>query len=270
MWRLAGKALTSRLLLGTACYPSLDIMEQAIRASESEVITLSIKRQAPNGIGGESFWQVVKNLNCHLLPNTAGCRDAQTAVSTAELARELFNTSWIKLEVIGDDYNLQPDPFELIKAANILINQGFEVFPYCTDDLVMCQKLVDIGCKILMPWAAPIGSGKGLVNPYALETLRHRLPDITLLVDAGIGKPSHAVQAMELGFDGVLLNTAIALANRPVSMASAFHHAVIAGRKAFEAGVMPERNVAHPSTPLIDTPFWHQENQHDYNQYGRG
>ena len=261
MWNLAGKMLKSRLILGTACYPSLEVMENAIRVAEVDVITLSIKRQAPQGIGGEVFWQAVKNLSCHLLPNTAGCRDAKTAVSTAMLSRELFDTSWIKLEVIGDEYNLQPDPFELIKAAKILIDEGFDVFPYCTDDLVVCQKLVDIGCTILMPWAAPIGSGKGLVNPYALETLRHRLPKTTLIVDAGIGKPSHAVQVMELGFDAVLLNTAVALANFPITMATAFRHAVIAGFDAFQAGVMLERNVAHPSTSLIDTPFWHQDNK---------
>ncbi|MBA2651060.1 MAG: thiazole synthase [Tatlockia sp.] len=261
MWNLAGKILKSRLILGTACYPTLEAMEKAIRAAEVDVITLSIKRQAPQGIGGEVFWQAVKNLSCHLLPNTAGCRDAKTAVSTAMLSRELFDTSWIKLEVIGDEYNLQPDPFELIKAAKILIDEGFDVFPYCTDDLVVCQKLVDIGCTILMPWAAPIGSGKGLVNPYALETLRHRLPKTTLIVDAGIGKPSHAVQVMELGFDAVLLNTAVALANFPIAMATAFRHAVIAGFEAFQAGVMQTRNLAHPSTSLIDTPFWHQANK---------
>lgn len=261
MWTLAGKILNSRLILGTACYPSLAIMEQAIRAAKTEVITLSIKRQAPQNIGGENFWQAVKKLNCHLLPNTAGCRDAKAAISTAMLSRELFATSWIKLEVIGDDYNLQPDSLELIKAAKILIAEGFEVFPYCTDDLVICQKLVDIGCTILMPWAAPIGSGKGLINPYALETLRLRLPHTLLIIDAGIGKPSHAVQAMELGFDAVLLNTAVALANSPVTMATAFRHAVIAGFNAFEAGIMPARNLAHPSTSLIDTPFWHQDNK---------
>jgi thiazole synthase len=261
MWNLAGKNLKSRLLLGTACYPSLEIMENAIRASEAEIITLSIKRQAPTGVGGEFFWNAVKNLGCHLLPNTAGCHDAIAAIKMAELARELFDTSWIKLEVIGDDYNLQPHPFELVKAAKILINEGFEVFPYCTDDLVVCQKLVDIGCNILMPWGAPIGSGKGLVNPYALETLRHRFCETTLIIDAGIGKPSHAVQVMELGFDAVLLNTAVALANHPVTMATAFQHAVIAGHDAFMAGMMPERNIAHPSTTRIDTPFWHQDNK---------
>jgi thiazole synthase len=259
MWNLAGKMLTNRLFLGTAGYPSLEIMDKAIRAANTEVITLSIKRQSSAGMGAESFWQIIKNLNCHLLPNTAGCRDAKTAISTAELARELFHTSWIKLEVIGDEYNLQPHPFELIKAAKFLIQEGFEVFPYCTDDLVLCQKLVDVGCTILMPWAAPIGSGKGLLNPYALETLRYRLPDITLIVDAGIGKPSDAVKVMELGFDAVLSNSAVALANQPITMASAFHHAVIGGRTAFMAGIMSERNVAQPSTSLIDTPFWHQE-----------
>lgn len=259
MWYVAGEKLNSRLLLGTACYPSLEMMTAAIRASQAEIITLAIKRQAPEGVGGESFWQAVKNLGCRLLPNTAGCRDAKAAISTAHMARELFGTTWIKLEVIGDDYNLQPDPFELMKAAKILVEEGFQVFPYCTDDLVVCQKLVDIGCKILMPWAAPIGSGLGLVNPSALKTLRHRLPDITLIVDAGIGKPSHAVEVMEFGFDGVLLNTAVALAHHPIEMAAAFRHAVIAGREGYKAGIMPERNIAHPSTALIDTPFWHQE-----------
>lgn len=263
MWNLAGKTLKSRMLLGTACYPSLESMQQAIQASKAEVITLSIRRQSSQPLAGETFWQIIKNSGCHLLPNTAGCRDAKTAIMTAELARDLFNTTWIKLEVIGDEYNLQPDPFELVKAAETLIKLGFDVFPYCTDDLVLCQKLVDCGCTILMPWASPIGSGKGLINPYGLETLRYRFPTTTLIVDAGIGKPSHATQVMELGFDGVLLNTAVALATKPVAMARAFHHAVLAGREAYNAGIMCERNVAHPSTPLIDTPFWLQEHAHD-------
>jgi len=259
MWNLAGKLLNSRLLLGTACYPTLDIMKKAIIASGAEVITLSLKRQASNPEGGDAFWQSVSALGCHLLPNTAGCKDANSAIKTAEIARELFNTSWIKLEVIGDEYNLQPDPFELVKAAKILINEGFAVFPYCTDDLVLCQRLVDLGCTILMPWASPIGSGKGLMNPYALETLRSRFSDITLIVDAGIGKPSHAVQVMEMGFDAVLLNTAVARSDQPIMMAEAFQHALISGHAAFQAGIMAERPFAHPSTPLIDTPFWHQD-----------
>lgn len=259
MWNLAEKILTSRLLLGTAGYPSLQIMQQSIKAADANVITVALRRQAPKEKGGETFWNQIKELNCHLLPNTAGCHNTKDAITTAEMARELFNTHWIKLEVIGDAHTLQPDPFELLQATKILIKNGFEVFPYCTDDLILCQRLVDCGCKILMPWAAPIGSGKGLLNPYALETLRSRLPDVTLIIDAGIGKPSHAAQAMELGFDAVLLNTAVSLARDPVKMAGAFRDGVNAGRKAFEAGIMPERNTAHPSTPLLDTPFWQQE-----------
>jgi thiazole synthase len=259
MWNLAGKMLQSRLLLGTACFPTLAVMQNAIRASAAEVITVSMKRQAHPGGSGEHFWNAVKNLGCHLLPNTAGCRDVNSAVNMAMFARELFATHWIKLEVIGDDYNLQPDPLQLIKAAKILIKEGFAVFPYCTDDLVICQRLVDAGCEILMPWAAPIGSGKGIINPYALETLRCRLPATTLIVDAGIGKPSHAAQVMELGFDGVLLNTAVALATFPERMATAFRHAVIAGHEALQAGMMLTRNMTQPSTPLLDTPFWQQE-----------
>jgi len=259
MWKLADQTLSSRLLLGSAQYPSLQLMCEAIVAADVGVITVSLKRESSKEKSSNDFWDAIKALNCHLLPNTAGCHNASDAILTAEMAREIFQTHWIKLEVIGDDYNLQPDPFELVKAADGLVKKGFEVFPYCTDDLVLCQRLMDCGCRILMPWAAPIGSGKGLVNPYALETLRMRLPEATLIVDAGIGKPSHAVQAMELGFDAVLLNTAVSLAQHPVQMASAFRDAVIAGRAAFEAGMMLERNIAHPSTPLLDTPFWHQE-----------
>lgn len=257
MWTILGKTFTSRLLVGTAQYPSLQVMQDAILESATSIVTVSLKRQLSAVNSGHSFWKYIKSLNCQVLPNTAGCRTAEEAVTTAEMAREIFQTNWIKLEVIGDDYNLQPDPFELVKAAKILNQKGFDVFPYCTDDLVLCQRLLASGCSILMPWAAPIGSGKGIINPYALETLRQRLPDVTLIIDAGIGKPSHAVQAMELGYDAVLLNTAISLANNPVQMAAAFRDAVRAGRAAYEAGIMPERNMAHPCTPILDTPFWH-------------
>ena len=170
MWKLADTLVSSRLLLGTAQYPSLDIMLQAISASQSQIITVSLRRQSPREKNGNAFWDNIRQLNCHLLPNTAGCHSASDAIMTAEMAREIFQTSWIKLEVIGDDYNLQPDPFELVSAATSLVQRGFEVFPYCTDDLVLCQRLIDAGCKILMPWAAPIGSGKGIINPYALES----------------------------------------------------------------------------------------------------
>jgi len=154
---------------------------------------------------------------------------------------------------------LQPDPFELVKAAEELIKRGFFVFPYCTEDLILCKKLREIGCKILMPWGSPIGSGQGLMNLYALETLRARLPDCQLVIDAGIGAPSHALKAMEMGFDGILLNSAVALAHDPVKMARAFCLAIEAGKQAFEAGVMTVRNMASPSTPLMDTPFWKSE-----------
>lgn len=262
-WNIGGKTLTNRLFLGTALYPSPEIMKAAITASNAEVITVSIKRELEGGTNN-TFWDYLKQLNCHLLPNTAGCHTAKEALLTAEMAREIFNTNWIKLEIIGDDYNLQPDPFELLEATQRCIQAGFTVFAYCTDDLVLCQKLVDAGCDILMPWGAPIGTGLGLQNPYALEVLRHRLPNVNLLVDAGIGKPSEAAAAMELGFDGVLLNSAVALSKCPETMGRAFDYAVKAGREAYLAGPMPTRNLASPSTPIMETPFWHQESvEHD-------
>lgn len=256
MWQLADQPLESRLLIGSALYPSPKIMQDAIRASGAQIVTLSLRRQNPAAGGGNDFWALLRELDIRLLPNTAGCHSVREAVTTAQMARELFNTRWIKLEVIGDEYNLQPDPFGLLEAARELIAQGFEVFPYCTDDLVLCEKLVDAGCRILMPWGAPIGTGKGLINPYALQTLRKRLPDITLIVDAGIGAPSHAAQALEMGYDGVLLNTAVAQASDPTVMANAFRHAVCAGRLAYESGIMPQRDLAQPSTPVLGTPFW--------------
>lgn len=259
MWKLADKSLKSRFLLGTAQYPSLQTMCDAITVSAANVVTVSLKRQSHDRQHANIFWDAIQKLDCLLLPNTAGCHQAEDAVNTAEIARELFQTNWIKLEVIGDDYNLQPDPFELVRAAEELVKRGFEVFPYCTDDLVLCQRLVDLGCRILMPWAAPIGSGRGLMNPYALEMLRYRLPEVTLIIDAGIGKPSQAARAMEMGYDAVLLNTAVSLAQDPVAMAAAFRDAIHAGRTAYTAGLIPERLSAQASTSLIDTPFWQQE-----------
>jgi len=257
-WQIGGKTLNSRLFIGSALYPSPAIMQQAIRGSGAEVVTVSLRRQNPSEGGGTSFWQLIKELQLNILPNTAGCHSAKEAITTAQMAREIFETNWVKLEVIGDDYNLQPEPFQLLEAAEQLVKEGFEVFPYCTDDLVLCQRLRDVGCNVLMPWAAPIGTGKGIINPYALTTLRERLPDMPLIVDAGIGLPSHACQAMELGFDGILLNSAVAQAGDPVTMASAFAGAVKAGRQAYLASPMPEKNTAAPSTPTLGTPFWHQ------------
>lgn len=259
-----GTELNSRLLIGTALYPSPEIMKQAIIASESQVMTLSLKRQSPESSGGQKIWEYIQSLaseyDIKLLPNTAGCKTANEVFTLAQMSRELFKTNWLKLEVIGDDYNLQPDPFELVKATEMLIRDGFQVLPYCTDDLVLCQKLYDLGCEVIMPWASPIGTGKGLLNPYNLQTIRQRLPQATLIVDAGVGKPSDACQALEMGYDGVLLNSAIALASDPIAMAKAFAFAMKSGELAQQAGIMPERQTAHPSTPTLDTPFWHQNN----------
>jgi thiazole synthase len=255
---LSGAVIKSRLLIGTALYPSPEIMKEAILASAAEVVTVSLRRQSPRTKGGEQFWNYVKELKLKVLPNTAGCRTAREAVTTAQMARELFDTNCIKLEVIGDDYTLQPDPFQLLEATKTLIADGFEVLPYSNSDLIVVQRLVDAGCRVVMPWAAPIGSGQGPTDYRALETLRSRLPETTLIIDAGIGKPSHAATVMEMGFDGVLLNSAVALAKDPVRMAQGFALAIEAGRLGFEAGLMDEREVGSPSTPTLGTPFWHR------------
>jgi thiazole synthase len=234
-------------------------MLESLRQSGCEAVTLSLRRQAPESHGGALFWLQIRDTQLKLLPNTAGCQTVQQAVTVAQMSREIFQTNWIKLELIGDEYNLQPDPILLLQAAEQLLNAGFQVLPYCTDDLVLCKRLYELGCQVLMPWAAPIGSGLGVLNPYALRTLRERLPDATLLVDAGLGLPSHACQVMEMGFDGVLLNSAVAMAKDPVRMAQAFASAVSAGRQAFLAGAMPTQDFASPSTPVLGTPFWLQE-----------
>lgn len=257
-WTLYGEQFSSRFLIGTALYPSPQIMRDAITASAAEIVTVSLRRQAPQQQGGAVIWDYIKASAKQLLPNTAGCHSPKEAITLAKMSREMFQTDWIKLEVIGDDYNLQPDLFGLVEAADALIKDGFKVFPYCTDDLVLCQRLLDVGCEVLMPWGAPIGTGQGLLNPYALKTIRERMPHVPLIVDAGIGLPSHAAQAMELGFDGVLLNTAVAQAADPVLMAQAFAQGINAGRYAYIAGAMPKRQTAQPSTPTLGTPFWHQ------------
>jgi thiazole synthase len=250
MLKIGNLELQSRLLLGTAQYPSPKILIDAIFASTTQMITVSLRRQNMSS-QKNVFWEHLKTTNCHLLPNTAGCYSAKEAVITAQLARELFETNLIKLEVIGDQYTLQPDPFELVIAAKKLVNDGFEVLPYCTADIILGQKLIDCGCNVLMPWAAPIGSGKGIINTYALQLFRERFHNITLIVDAGIGRPSHATKAMELGYDGVLLNTAVALANNPVTMAKAFAYAIEAGHLGYQSGLMQPRNIAKASTPLV-------------------
>ncbi len=248
-------ALTSRLLLGTARYPSPAILADAIRASACEIVTVSLRREAGGARAGESFWGLIRDVGVRVLPNTAGCRTAKEAIATAQMAREVFSTDWIKLEVIGEEDTLQPDVFGLVEAAKALSADGFKVFPYTTDDLVVAEKLLDAGCEVLMPWAAPIGSGRGVNNAFALRALRAHFPGAPLIVDAGLGAPSHAVAVMEIGYDAVLLNTAVSRAGDPVSMARAFGLAVEAGRLAFLAQPMTPRDMAEPSTPVIGRPF---------------
>lgn len=256
--RVGGASLNSRLFLGTARYPSPSVLSEAVHAARAEVLTVSLRRLAPETQSGQAWWQRIRALGRHLLPNTAGCHSAAEAVTLAHMAREIFGTHWIKLEVIGDDYTLQPDPWDTVAAAQTLVREGFAVFAYTTDDLVTALKLRDTGVAAIMPWAAPIGTGAGPRNLPALRTLRERLPDSVLVVDAGIGAPHHAAQVMELGFDAVLINTAVAEAGDPVAMARAFALAVEAGRLARRALPMRPRDVAQASTPMVGVPFWHQ------------
>jgi thiazole synthase len=261
-WTVDCVQMNSRFLLGTAGYPSPHTLRDAIAAAGTQVVTVGLKRALarPDPGGGDNgFMAIVRDAlmlhGARLLPNTAGCRTARDAVALAHMAREMYDTAWIKLEVVGDEHTLQPDPVELLVAARTLVRDGFVVWPYCTDDLVTGRRLLDAGCAVLMPWGAPIGSGHGLLNPWALRTLRERLPDATLIVDAGIGAPSHAALAMEMGFDAVLLNSAVAQARDPVRMAAAFRHAVEAGRCGWRAGVMARQDFAVASTPVGGQPF---------------
>ncbi len=251
MLTLYGETLTSRLLLGTAQYPSPAIMAEAVQASACDIVTVSLRRETAGNSTGGQFWELVRELGVRVLPNTAGCHSVKEAVTTAQMARELFGTDWIKLEVIGHHDTLQPDVFGLVEAARILSAEGFRVFPYTTDDLVVAERLLEAGCEVLMPWCAPIGSARGPVNVDGLRAIRAHFPDIPLIVDAGLGRPSHAAMVMELGFDAVLLNTAVAKAGDPAAMAAAFAGAVEAGHVAFRAGPLEPRDMAVPSTPII-------------------
>jgi len=255
MLELYGTPVASRLLLGSARYPSPAILAEAVRAAQSEVVTVALRRESAGERAGQGFWGLIRALNVRVLPNTAGCHTVKEAVTTAHMAREVFGTPWIKLEVIGEDDTLQPDVFGLTEAARILTAEGFEVFPYTTEDLVVAERLLEAGCRVLMPWGAPIGSGRGLNNLYGLGALRAHFPGVPLIIDAGLGVPSHAAQALELGFDAVLINTAVAQARDPVAMAHAFAQAVAAGHAARLAGPIAARDMAVPSTPVIGTAF---------------
>lgn len=255
MKQFYGVTLDNPLMLGTAQYPSPAILAEAFKTSKAAVATVSLRRESGHDKAGQDFWAMIRDLGIKVLPNTAGCHSVKEAVTTAHMAREVFDTKWIKLEVIGHTDTLQPDVFGLVEAAKILTEDGFDVFPYTTEDLVVADKLLNAGCQVLMPWGAPIGSGQGLNNLLGLRTLRAHFEDVPLVVDAGIGLPSHAAQAMELGYDAVLLNTAVAKAGDPVEMARAMALAIEAGQAAAVADPMEPRDMAEPSTPVIGKAF---------------
>ncbi|MFQ5773330.1 MAG: thiazole synthase [Kiloniellaceae bacterium] len=245
---IAGKTFTSRLFLGTSGYPNRQVMLDALEAGGAEVVTVSVRRISLEGYA-ESMVDLLGG-RYHVLPNTAGCATVRDAVLTAQLAREALGTDWVKLEVIGDRETLYPDVEQLVQAAEALIKDGFTVLPYCNDDPVTCQKLVDAGCAAVMPLGAPIGSGMGLCNPYNIGLICARSP-VPVILDAGIGTASDAALAMELGCAGVLLNTAVAKARDPVRMAKAMRQAVEAGCEARRAGRIPKRDYAEPSSPQL-------------------
>ena len=244
---IAGRTFRSRLFIGTARYPNRQVMLEAIEASGAEVVTVAIRRVRPDA-EGENLYDLLKD-RYFILPNTAGCYTAREAIVTAHLAREALGTNWIKLEVIGDEETLFPDVEQLLEAAAQLVKDGFVVLPYCNDDPVTCKKLEDIGCAAVMPLGAPIGSGMGIRNPHNIQIILDTVT-VPVIVDAGVGTASDAAVAMELGCDGVLLNTAVAGARHPVKMAVAMKQAVEAGRLAFEAGRIPKKRYASASTAM--------------------
>ncbi len=243
---IAGREFSSRLFLGSSQYPNQKVMLDALAASGAEVVTVAMRRVSLDG-GGESLFDLLRG-RYFILPNTAGCYTARDAVLTAELAREALETDWIKLEVIGDEETLFPDVEQLLAAASDLIKRKFVVLPYCNDDPVICRKLEDLGCAAIMPLGAPIGSGMGIRNPYNIQIIRE-MCRVPLIIDAGVGTASDAALAMELGCDGVLMNSAVARARDPVKMASAMKSAIEAGRLAYEAGRIPRKLYAQGSTP---------------------
>jgi thiazole synthase len=245
---IAGVALHSRLILGTAGYPNQQVMLDSLGSSGSELVTMSIRRISLDGYSG-SLVDLLGD-RVRLLPNTSGCVTAKDAILTAELAREALDTNWVKLELIGDRETLYPDVEQLVPAADELVRKGFVVLPYCNDDPVTCQKLADVGCAAVMPLGSLIGSGRGLGNPAAIELICTRSP-VPVVLDAGIGTASDAAQAMELGCDAVMINTAIAKSHDPIRMAAAMKAAVEGGRLARLAGRIPKRTFAEPSSPQL-------------------
>ncbi|MGE3956599.1 MAG: thiazole synthase [Vicinamibacterales bacterium] len=246
---IAGRTFASRLIVGTGKYPSHAVMQQAHVASGADMATVAVRRVNISDRSKESLLDYVDTSKIFLLPNTAGCYTADEAIRTAFLGREAGLSNWVKLEVIGDERTLFPDNEALIAATRALVKEGFVVLPYTTDDLIVCRKLVDAGAAAVMPLGAPIGSGLGVQNPNNIRIIREFI-DVPLIVDAGVGTASDAALAMELGADGVLMNTAIAGAQDPVSMAEAMKHAVRAGRLAYKAGRIPRKSYATASSPV--------------------
>lgn len=247
---IGGRRVTSRLLMGTSRYPNPQVLKEALDESQAELVTVAIRRVNLDDRSGAHFIDMLREGDYELLPNTAGCYTAREAILVAELAREALQTDLVKLEVIGDDETLYPDVEQLLSAARTLVVEGFTVLAYANDDPVTCRKLADIGCAAVMPLAGPIGSGAGVLNPYTLRLIREHVPDCPLVVDAGLGTASDAAVAMELGYDAVLINTAVANAEHPVMMARAMRLAVEAGRAAFLAGRTPKLDMAKASTPF--------------------
>jgi len=246
---IAGTAFGSRLITGTGGAPSLDVLEEALVTSGTELTTVAMRRVSPGSQG--SVWDVLTRNGIRALPNTAGCFTAADAVRTARLGREALGTDWVKLEVVADEHTLLPDPVELLDAAEQLVDEGFTVLPYTNDDPVLARRLEQLGCAAVMPLAAPIGSGLGIRNPHNLELIVEGA-GVPVIVDAGIGTASDAALAMELGCDAVLLATAVTRAQDPVRMASAMRDAVRAGRNARLAGRIPVRRHALASSPAVE------------------
>ena len=248
-YTIADKTFASRLMVGTGKYASFEQTNQAIAASGSEVVTVALRRIKLDGTREENLLNAIDRSKYFILPNTAGCYTVKDAVLTAELSREVLNTNWIKLEVIGDTKTLFPDNEGLLEAAKELVKKGFVVLPYCIDDPILCKKLEDAGCAAVMPLAAPIGSGLGIRNPFNLQIIIEN-SKVPVIVDAGVGQASDAAVAMELGATAVLMNTAIAGAKDPIAMARAMKLAIEAGRLSFEAGRIPKKLYATASSPL--------------------
>jgi thiazole synthase len=250
-FEIAGRSLRSRLVLGTGGFRNLEVMAEAARASGAELATVAMRRVDPSAPG--SMLEVLARAGCEVLPNTAGCFTAREAVTTARLARDALGTDWVKLEVIGDDKTLLPDPAELLDAAELLVSEGFTVLPYTNDDPILARRLEDAGCAAVMPLGSPIGSGMGINNPYNLRLIveQARVP---VILDAGVGTASDAALAMEAGCDAVLLASAISRAAYPVAMAAAMRKAVEAGLEARRAGRIPRRKYARASSPEEGVP----------------